>query len=189
MSGQSAQIVPEEEAKAKAPLIIHIHNGERTSKFDAITWKTAMDIDGDGVIGRADLIDSLWHLGAFVSIAEFDKLLEQVQVDPTNIEKIPDEAHTPNELLRLMNCCAYETHSWRSSCPALFPDGNGYRCASSSSFSQFLYWGLITFTRSVTLPTKRLETLLNGKVDCLGRLRPGCCEALQCSCMRTTQHQ
>lgn len=55
-----------------------------------------MDIDGDGVIGRADLIDSLWHLGAFVSIAEFDKLLEQVQVDPTNIEKILDEAHTPN---------------------------------------------------------------------------------------------
>lgn len=77
-----------------------------------------MDIDGDGVVGRADLIDSLWHLGAFVSIDEFDKLFSDVQNDPTSIEKILNSNQTPSELLRLRDTQLEEylqgTHSkWK----------------------------------------------------------------------------
>jgi len=58
----------------------------------------ALDVDRDGVIGRNDLIDALWHLGVILPIEEFEKLLENVQLDASCIEHVQESVLNPNLL-------------------------------------------------------------------------------------------
>ena len=79
--------------RAQAPV-------RQESRFTDASWKIAIDVDRDGVIGRADLIDSLWHLSVIIPIDQFDKLLEDVQLKPACIEHLLESTQNPEDLMR-----------------------------------------------------------------------------------------
>lgn len=68
------------------------------SAYPSAAWFKTLDLDGDGKVGAHDLMNTLFVIGASLSLPEFDKLLAEVQVDASAVETITFGKFSPEEL-------------------------------------------------------------------------------------------